>query len=111
MRLTPTGSYNTSPAWSPRDDSIAFIRRSAKRTLDLYLIQADGTKLRRLTQGGRFHSPPTWAPDGRVLMGMSLQDSVWEQHLVDVTAQENADRLLPKDPLCLAPQWVAQRVP
>ena len=111
-RLTQTGPYITSPAWSPHDNTIAFIGRSTDQSLDLYLIQANGTQLRRLTRGQRFHTPPTWAPDGRVLMGMSLRDTKWEQHMVSLTAEGiAAQNLFRMDTPCLAPQWVAQRVP
>jgi TolB protein len=111
VRLTQTGPYNTSPAWSPHNDTIAFIGRSANQALDLYLIQADGTKLQRLTEGQHFHAPPTWSPAGNVLMGMSLHGSSWEQHLVHISDKPNTHRLPQEGPLCLAPQWVAHRVP
>ncbi|MDH3598815.1 MAG: AAA family ATPase [Candidatus Tectomicrobia bacterium] len=111
VRLTQTGSYNTSPAWSPHNDTIAFIGRSADQALDLYLIQADGTKLQRLTEGQHFHAPPTWSPSGNMLMGMGLRGSSWERHLVNISDKPNTHRLPQEGPLCLAPQWVAQRVP
>jgi general secretion pathway protein A len=111
VQLTQTGPYNTSPAWSPQNDTIAFIGRSANQTLDLYLIQADGTKLQRLTEGQHFHAPPTWSPTGNMLMGMSLRGSSWERQLVNISDQPNTYRLPQEGPLCLAPQWVAHRVP
>jgi len=111
VQLTQTGPYNTSPAWSPQNDTIAFIGRSADHTLDLYLIQADGTKLQRLTEGQYFHAPPTWSPTGNVLMGMSLRGSSWERQLVKISGKPNTYRLPQDGPLCLAPQWVAHRVP
>jgi TolB protein len=54
-------------AWSPDGRWLLF----AKGTLNcwpggaaLYLIRADGTKLRRLTHDRRCYAEPTWAPDG-----------------------------------------------
>ena len=111
VRLTQTGPYNTSPAWSPQNNTIAFIGRSADQALDLYLIQADGTQLQRLTQGQHFHAPPTWSPEGNMLMGMGLRGSSWERHLVHISDKPNTHRLPQDGPLCLAPQWVAERVP
>lgn len=111
VRLTQMGPYNTSPAWSPQNDTIAFIGRSADQALDLYLIQADGTKLQRLTEGQHFHAPPTWSPTGNKLMGMSLRGSSWERQLVHISDKPNTHRLPQDGPLCLAPQWVAHRVP
>ena len=115
-RLTQTGSYNTSPAWSPQNNSIAFIGRNTNQSLDLYLIQADGTQMRQLTRGQRFHTPPTWSPDGQVLMGMNLRREKWEPRMIRLTpdgidAQAQTQNRFQLDRPCLAPQWVAQRMP
>ncbi len=111
VRLTHSGSYNTSPSWSPRDDVIAFIGRSQKRALDLYIIKPDGSKQKRLTEGQRFHTPPAWLPDGGTLMGMSLRGAVWERHLMQLDPNQTTPILPKPESLCLAPQWVAYRVP
>lgn len=111
VRLTRSGSYNTSPSWSPRDDTIAFIGPGQNRTLDLYIIKPDGSKRQRLTEGQRFHTPPAWLPNGRTLMGMSLRGAVWERHLMQMDSNEPAPNLPKPESLCLAPQWVAYRVP
>jgi Tol biopolymer transport system component len=53
------------PAWSPDGKRIAFVssdgRRLALTTGDIYVINADGSGRRRLTQHGSF---PAWSPDG-----------------------------------------------
>ncbi len=109
IRLTRTEAYNTSPFWSPRDDIIAFVGRGSNQALDLYTIKPDGTRRQRHTQGQRFHTAPTWLPDGRTLMGMSLRGTAWERHLVQLDPNRAVPNLPEPKSLCLAPQWVAYR--
>lgn len=65
LRLTPpsaTKGSNTSPAWSPDGDWISFISVTATSQMDLYLVRADGTQLRRVYAelGRRMVPGPRW---------------------------------------------------
>lgn len=67
-RLTSMGaSYVHSPRWSADGGRIAFIGVVRGRT-DLYLMRADGSGLRRLTEDGRAKGRVAWLPgaDGLV---------------------------------------------
>ncbi len=63
------------PAWSPDGKSIAFVDNDAGvegRHGDLYVMNADGTSVRKLTNGtgarySRGARYPTWSPDSRKL--------------------------------------------
>lgn len=63
---TPPGATSDSlPAWSPRGDTIAFVRRDVRRWVPaILLVRPDGRGLRRLTRG----TSPSWSPDGRRLV-------------------------------------------
>jgi Tol biopolymer transport system component len=50
------------PAWSPDGSKIAFIR-NRRGSQDIYVVQADGRWLERLTTDGASFSP-AWSPDG-----------------------------------------------
>ena len=54
--------------WSPDDRWIAFYRVEVGcgGPIGMWVVRADGTRLRRLGNGGR-PSPPTWSPDGRLV--------------------------------------------
>jgi TolB protein len=60
QQLTSAGS-NEDPAWSPDGRHIAFSStRSGGR--DIFVMHADGTEQRRLTNNGRENYLPDWSP-------------------------------------------------
>jgi Tol biopolymer transport system component len=65
--LTPPGYTDIrSFAWSPDGRRIAFSARAdGERDPDLFVMNADGGAVRRLTDDGGADWQPTWSPDGR----------------------------------------------
>ncbi|MFC5721668.1 hypothetical protein ACFP1Z_15965 [Streptomyces gamaensis] len=61
-----TGSDNRQPNWSPQGDRLVFQRRAQQGDdWALYVMNADGSGLRRLTDGPGEHTDASWSPDGR----------------------------------------------
>jgi TolB protein len=64
--------YRTDPDWSPDGQQIAFVDHSAAGG-DLYVMNADGSGLRKLTDSRPPPAPnygarqPAWSPDGRTI--------------------------------------------
>lgn len=57
------------PAWSPDGSRIAFARegrpaKAATGNTDIYVVDADGTDVVRLTDDPMMEYAPTWSPDG-----------------------------------------------
>jgi Tol biopolymer transport system component len=67
--LTPQRSLEYGATWSPDGRKIAFGSNRGLRAReggDLYVMNADGTGVRRLTRGGKSYAP-AWSPDGRLI--------------------------------------------
>jgi Tol biopolymer transport system component len=72
---------NEEPAWSPDGKRIAFVRTlgapppAKPRAVGVFVMNADGTHVRQLTQRkGTFHTEdraPSWSPDGKRIAFMS----------------------------------------
>jgi TolB protein len=103
-RLTPRAGNGSSsparlffqiePAWSPDALQIAFSSRRSG-TLDLYVMNADGTGTRRLTSGKQNDSHPTWSDDGMRLaferdgdIYVMSADGSGARRISDTTAEE-----------------------
>ena len=72
--LTPAGDWNDEqPRWSPDGRRIAF-KSDRSGSYNLYLMDADGTNVRRLTEHGAADHDPTWLPDGESLVFTSDRD-------------------------------------
>jgi TolB protein len=62
---SPAGLFfQVDPAWSPDGRKIAFVSRRDGRS-HIYVMRADGTGSRRLTDSTPDDDGPTWSPDGR----------------------------------------------
>ena len=62
-RVSFRGNYNTSPAWSPKGDAIAYATRVGGG-FQIVVSDPDGRDAVTLPGTGE---DPTWAPDGRYL--------------------------------------------
>ena len=83
-RLTDDPStFDGSPAWSPGASQIAFFRGPPLGPSHLYVIDADGTHLRQLTQGSGSDRNAAWSPDGtRIAFARSGNDG-YKVYVVD----------------------------
>ncbi|MBW8011470.1 MAG: hypothetical protein FVQ83_09550 [Chloroflexi bacterium] len=66
--------FDTSPAWSPDGQKIAFVSTQDGNP-EIYLIDVDGSNLTRLTNSPQQERYPVWSPDGTQIAFISFRDS------------------------------------
>ena len=66
-RLTFRHGYDVYPSYSPDGSRIAFMS-NADGNWEIYMINADGTGLIRLTRDPAADSDPSWSPDGKKII-------------------------------------------
>jgi Tol biopolymer transport system component len=93
-------AFDASPAWSPDGTRIAF-ESTIEGKRSIWVMQADGQGLRRLTDGGTQPAPgsdasPTWSPDGSRIAFMSDRDANAELYVINADGQ--GLRRLTEDP-------------
>ncbi|MBV8864996.1 MAG: PD40 domain-containing protein, partial [Acidobacteriaceae bacterium] len=75
-----TDGWDNFPAWSPKGDRIAFIRKNGD-DFQVFSIQADGTGLKQLTNTHGIDAHPGWSPDGQRLMFTSSRKGFKDEAL------------------------------
>jgi TolB protein len=70
--LTGNAGNNFLPSWSPDGQRIAFAStRDGSGNTEIYVVNRDGTNLRRITNHPMADGSPTWAPSGTQIAFMS----------------------------------------
>jgi Tol biopolymer transport system component len=69
-RISPPDAYHDGePAWSPDGQRLAFSsQRDSRWSKEIYVMDADGSNLTRLTENTIEDISPAWSPDGQTLV-------------------------------------------
>ncbi len=84
--------------WSPDGKQIAFISNRSKNPEilvgddDIYVMDADGSNVRNLTQHPGLDGSPDWSPDGKQILFLSNRDGGINTYVMDADGQ-NVRRL------------------
>jgi TolB protein len=81
--LTNNPADDIAPVFSPDGKSIAFTSNREAGQWRIYVMNADGTNVRRLTQGP-MDVTPTWSPDGNWIGFASTRSGQFEIWMVDI---------------------------
>lgn len=71
------------PDWSPDGKKIAFAS-DRDGDSEVYVMNADGSDLRQLTQNSGYDGRPRWSPDGAQLAFETDRDGDWDIYLMNV---------------------------
>ena len=86
IQLTNSHAIDVRPAWSPDNRLIAFQSNRESSTFHIYVMNADGSNPRALTQGSADDRHPVWMPDGKSILFDSSngnQREIWQVSLAD----------------------------
>lgn len=75
------------PRWSPDGKKIVFGRQMDKAKHDsyeLFIMNADGTDLQRLTHFEGYDTNPSWSPDGKRIVFTSTRSGDVEVHVIEL---------------------------
>lgn len=87
----PRGSMNVEPSVSPDGKSIAFSSDRGGRPM-IYVMNIDGTNVRRITHAGFNNSTPVWSPNGKKIVFGSYINSHFDLYIMDADGK-NLTRL------------------
>lgn len=91
------------PDWSPDGKKIVFSSNNYG-AYDLFMINADGSGLERITSDPSNDSSPDWSPDGRQLAFVSDRDGVPAIYVMNL-ADKTVKRLTDLSSEYFAPDW------
>lgn len=93
-QLTSGGHRNLHPAWSPNGEHIAFVS-DREGNMELYIMNANGSGIIRLTDSVEDEGHPSWSPDGNQIVFERLQilpDWQYTAHLYIVSLSDKSVR-------------------
>jgi Tol biopolymer transport system component len=78
VALTDRRARDLRPRWSPDGEQVAFFS-AASGNDEIWVVNADGTGLRRLTDHPGADFDPDWMPDGRIVFASDRDgdDNIW----------------------------------
>ncbi|MDX1414866.1 MAG: hypothetical protein R3293_11795, partial [Candidatus Promineifilaceae bacterium] len=90
------------PAWSPDGKTIA-LQLWIDNNYEIFLVDADGSNLRRLTNNPDFDGQPAWSPDGKKIAFASSRNGAYAIYLMN--ADGSSQNQLSTFALSLHPTW------
>jgi Tol biopolymer transport system component len=103
LQVTADGTSSVRPSWSPDGTHIAF-QTSQDNAYRIYVMAADGSDRRLVSQGSVDDRHPAWSPDGRMLAVDTGTDLKREVALID-SATGARTQITTMDAFSSFPSW------
>ena len=87
------GETNMQPSFSPDGTRIAFSSNRFDNNLEIYVMNVDGSGLRRLTNHSAADAVPTWAPNGQQIAFTSDRSGSAQIYIMSATDGSNLRRI------------------
>jgi Tol biopolymer transport system component len=107
LRRERAGTTPVVMSWSPNGRMIAFYRQFSRpgicgplqRAGDFYVVNTDGSSVRRLTRHGQAHyASATWSPDSKRIAIVSCHDRGGDPEIYVIEADGSGERRLTRRP-------------
>jgi WD40-like Beta Propeller Repeat len=118
-RLTSTSADESFPIWSQDGSQIAYSASTGEwntientKTYELYVMDADGTNVRQLTDNTAYDSYPRWSPDGSLIVFSSDRDKTGHWEVYVMNADGSGVRRVtntPSNATAINPLWRPER--
>jgi Tol biopolymer transport system component len=102
-QLTDGAARDNRPVWSPDGKQIAFARFENNQW-NIYVMNADGSNIRKLTDG-TFNINPSWSPDGKQIIFQSDRENGQQQVFVMPAEGGDARRVTQLTAINQSPSW------
>jgi hypothetical protein len=101
-----TGTFSQEPAWSPDGTKIVFARTQNTQAgyPDIYVMNANGSNLTRLTTNPLTDNEPSWSPDGTKIAFHSNQNNNTDIYVMNANGS-NPTRLTADPDIDSQPAW------
>jgi TolB protein len=101
----PGSGQNWLPAWSPDGQRICFSSTRGGGPAQLYVINKDGTGLRRLTDDKWVNTTPTWSPSGTQIAFVSDRTGNPQIYIVNADGAGASQRISTSESYADKPSW------
>src|SRR5712691_2978747 len=103
LQVTADGTSSVRPSWSPDGTHIAF-QTSQDNAYRVYVMAADGSDRRQVSQGAVDDRHPAWSPDGKMLAVDTGTDLKREIALIDLATGART-QITTMDAFASFPSW------
>ncbi len=103
LLITPAENWITGGTWSPDGQQIAYVGQAGEKS-EIYLMNADGTNWRRLTETEGTPFLPDWSPDGHYLTFSADHGDIPNIYVIAADGS-NQHKLTSDDTSDVVPRW------